>query len=78
MPRRFDHGDLQGRRLSDVRQFNEQLLPALGVTRDVRIEGWRTHEAEGDDGVAGERDPAPVDLGRCRRLIRVGGAYQSI
>ncbi len=50
MPRRFDHSDLRVRRLSDVRQFYKQLLPALGFTRDVRIEGWLTYEAEGDDG----------------------------
>ena len=65
MPRRFDHIDLRVRRLSEVRQFYEQLLPTSGFTRDVRIEGWRTYEAEGDDGVTGNRDPAPVDLGRC-------------
>ncbi len=50
MPRRFDHIDLRVRRLSEVRQFYEELLPALGFTRDVRIEGWLTYEAEGDAG----------------------------
>ncbi len=50
MPRRFDHSDLRVRRLSDVRQFYEQLLPASGFTRDVRIEGWLTYEVESDDG----------------------------
>ncbi|MGC3974779.1 MAG: VOC family protein [Nitrospira sp.] len=50
MPRRFDHIDLRVHRLSEVRRFYEQLLPALGFTREVGIAGWLTYETEGDDG----------------------------
>lgn len=49
MPRRFDHFDLRVRRLSDVKRFYEQLLPALGFTREVGIAGWLTYETEGGD-----------------------------
>jgi len=38
------------RSLSEARRFYEVLLPALGFTRDVRIEGWLQFEAAGDDG----------------------------
>ena len=51
MPRRFDHIDLRVRRLSGVRHFYERLLPALGFTREVGIEGWLTYEAETSGGV---------------------------
>jgi len=39
------------RSISEARPFYETLLPALGFTRDVRIEGWLQFEAAGDDGV---------------------------
>jgi hypothetical protein len=45
MPRSFDHIDLRVPRLADVRPFYEELLPALGYTRDARIEGWLQFEA---------------------------------
>ena len=50
MRRRYDHIDLRVRSLDEVRPFYETLLPALGFTRDVRIEHWLQFEAEGADG----------------------------
>ena len=50
MPRRYDHVDLRVRSISEARRFYEALLPALGFTRDVRIEGWLQFEAAGADG----------------------------
>lgn len=52
MPRRFDHVDLRVRCLSDVRPFYERLLPALGFTREVGIEGWLTYETETSGGAS--------------------------
>lgn len=49
MPRLFDHIDLRVRSLAEVQGFYEELLPALGFTRDARIEGWFQFEAgQGD------------------------------
>ena len=45
MPRRFDHIDLRVPRLSEVQTFYETLLPALGFTRKVDVEGWLQFEA---------------------------------
>ena len=50
MRRRFDHVDLRVRSLAEARPFYEVLLPALGFTRDVKIEGWLQYEAAGTDG----------------------------
>jgi predicted enzyme related to lactoylglutathione lyase len=50
MPRRFDHVDLRVRSLAEARPFYELLLPALGFTRDAKIEGWLQYETEGVDG----------------------------
>jgi predicted enzyme related to lactoylglutathione lyase len=50
MRRRYDHIDLRASRLADVTPFYEALLPALGFTRDVRVEGWLQFEAA-DDGI---------------------------
>lgn len=44
MPRRFDHIDLRVSSLAKVQSFYETLLPALGFTRDARIEGWLQYE----------------------------------
>ena len=44
MPRKFDHFDLRVRSVEEVRHFYESLLPALGFTRDARIEGWLQYE----------------------------------
>ena len=45
MPRRLDHIDLRVSSLASVTSFYETLLPALGFTRDARIEGWLQYEA---------------------------------
>jgi catechol 2,3-dioxygenase-like lactoylglutathione lyase family enzyme len=49
MRRRYDHIDLRVRSLAVARPFYETLLPALGFTRDVRIEHWLQFEAAGAD-----------------------------
>ncbi len=51
MPRCYDHIDLRVRSLSEARPFYEALLPALGFTRDVRIEEWLQFESDDADGV---------------------------
>ena len=50
MRRRYDHIDLRVRSLSKARPFYEILLPALGFTREAKIEGWLQFEAVGADG----------------------------
>jgi predicted enzyme related to lactoylglutathione lyase len=50
MRQRFDHVDLRVRSLAEARPFYEMLLPALGFTREVTIEGWLQYEAAGTDG----------------------------
>jgi predicted enzyme related to lactoylglutathione lyase len=45
MFRRYDHIDLRVPRLEEVTPFYEALLPALGFTRRVPIEGWLQFEA---------------------------------
>ena len=45
MSRRFDHIDLRVPRLADVEKFYSTLLPALGFTRRVEVEGWLQFEA---------------------------------
>jgi catechol 2,3-dioxygenase-like lactoylglutathione lyase family enzyme len=50
MQRRYDHIDLRVRSLVEARPFYATLLPALGFTRDVRIEQWLQFEADGADG----------------------------
>jgi predicted enzyme related to lactoylglutathione lyase len=49
MQRRYDHIDLRVRSLSEARPFYERLLPALGFTREAKIEGWLQFEAAGGD-----------------------------
>ncbi len=49
MPRRYDHIDLRVPKLADVTSFYEHLLPALGFTRDARVEGWLQYEAADGD-----------------------------
>lgn len=51
MPRRYDHIDLRVPRLTDVRSFYEALLPAVGFTRHVSVEGWLQYES-GDQEIA--------------------------
>ena len=43
--RRYDHIDLRAPSLAKVTPFYEVLLPALGFTRDVRVQGWLQFEA---------------------------------
>ena len=43
--RHFDHVDLRVPRLADVAAFYEILLPALGFSRRVTVEGWLQFEA---------------------------------
>jgi len=50
MGRRYDHIDLRVRSLAEVREFYVTLLPALGFTRNVEIEGWLQFEAAGSAG----------------------------
>lgn len=50
MRRCFDHVDLRVRSLAEAGPFYEMLLPALGFTRKVEIEGWLQYEATGTDG----------------------------
>ncbi len=50
MRRCFDHVDLRVRSLAEARPFYETLLPALGFTRDAKIDGWLQYEAHGTDG----------------------------
>lgn len=45
--RRYDHIDLRVRSLAEVRPFYEILLPALGFTRHVQVEGWLQYEVAG-------------------------------
>src|SRR5687768_16781866 len=52
MLRRFDHIDLRVPDLNQAESFYSSLLPALGFTRKVDIEGWLQFEAS--DGVLTE------------------------
>ena len=45
MKRRFDHVDLRVPRLAEVAAFYEALLPVLGFSRRVAVEGWLQFEA---------------------------------
>jgi predicted enzyme related to lactoylglutathione lyase len=46
--RRFDHIDLRVPRLAQIAAFYETLLPALGFSRRVAVEGWLQFEAADD------------------------------
>ena len=50
--RRFDHVDLRVRDLAECRPFYEALLPALGFTRDTKIEGCLQFERSGTESVS--------------------------
>src|SRR5947208_14327090 len=45
MPRHFDHIDLRVPKLADVTAFYGALLPALGFSSRVAMEGWVQFEA---------------------------------
>jgi predicted lactoylglutathione lyase len=49
MRRRYDHIDLRAPQLAGVSSFYEVLLPALGFTRNVRVEDWLQFEAADAD-----------------------------
>ena len=51
MHRHFDHIDLRVKKLADATPFYRELLPALGFTRRVDVEGWFQYEAV-EEGVA--------------------------
>lgn len=48
--RTYDHVDVRVRSLAEARPFYQTLLPALGFTCEVRIEGWLQFEAPGAGG----------------------------
>lgn len=50
MTRPFDHIDMRVRSLAKTRPFYERLLPALGFTRKVEVDGWLQFEAAGSGG----------------------------
>jgi catechol 2,3-dioxygenase-like lactoylglutathione lyase family enzyme len=50
MRRCYDHVDLRVPSLSEARAFYELLLPALGFTRALTIEGWLQFDSAGPDG----------------------------
>ena len=50
MRRRYDHIDLRVRSLPEARVFYEALLPALGFTRRIEVDGWLQFEAVGGGG----------------------------
>ena len=50
MRRLIDHVDVRVRSLAEARPFYEVLLPALGFTREVKLEGWLQYKAPGTDG----------------------------
>jgi len=63
MPRLFDHIDLRVPDLAAATPFYRGLLPALGFTREVFIEGWLQFEADGEGEASTEffgitEDPA--------------------
>jgi predicted enzyme related to lactoylglutathione lyase len=45
MKRHFDHIDLRVPRLTEVAAFYGTLLPALGFSRPIAVEGWLQFEA---------------------------------
>ncbi|MFN7139494.1 MAG: VOC family protein, partial [Limisphaerales bacterium] len=49
MGKTFDHIDLRVPKLAEVKNFYETLLPALGFSRRVSVEGWLQFETAGDD-----------------------------
>ncbi|MEK7954452.1 VOC family protein [Luteolibacter soli] len=48
MSRLYDHIDLRVPSLRDATPFYEVLLPALGFTRRVDVEGWLQYESVGE------------------------------
>jgi predicted enzyme related to lactoylglutathione lyase len=52
--RRYDHIDLRVRSLREARGLYEVLLPALGFSRRIEIEGWLQFEAPEAEGMSSE------------------------
>ncbi len=52
MPRRYDHIDLRVHDLAEAQPFYEALLPALGFTRRMMIDGWLQFESVQPSGPA--------------------------
>jgi predicted enzyme related to lactoylglutathione lyase len=50
MRRLYDHIDLRVRSLQEARAFYEAVLPALGFTRRMEVDGWLQFEAVGAAG----------------------------
>ena len=48
MKRHFDHIDLRVPRLAQVVTFYEKVLPALGFSRRMAVEGWFQFQAAGN------------------------------
>lgn len=64
MARIFDHIDLRVPDLTEAERFYSILLPALGFTRKVDVDGWLQYEAEDESmpaffGVTESRDHRP-------------------
>ncbi|RYD36110.1 MAG: glyoxalase, partial [Verrucomicrobiaceae bacterium] len=64
MPRMFDHIDLRVPDLAAVTPFYQKVLPALGFTRQVEVDGWLQYEDEmeiagGFFGVTASPDHVP-------------------
>lgn len=79
MRRRFDHVDLRVRRFAEARPFYEVLLPALGFTRDTKIEEWLQYETEGTDGApefVGVTESARHVPNECRIAFRADSIHE--
>lgn len=50
MRRLYDHIDLRVHSLQEAREFYEAVLPALGFTRRMEVDGWLQFEAVGAAG----------------------------
>lgn len=72
MSRRFDHIDLRVRDLAAAEPFYRKLLPLLGFTRDMTIEGWVQYESgtEGADEFFGVTEDPDHEPNRTRVAFR--------
>ena len=87
---RFDHVDLRVPSLAEAVPFYARLLPALGFTRDERIEGWFQLESDSGEffGITEDaghvpnhnrvafRASNPAEVDSLARLLREIGARQ--
>ena len=75
MRRCFEHIDLRVRSHSEARLLYEMLLPALGFTRDAKIEGWLQYEVAGTDGAPeffGVTESPKHVANECRIALAIG------